>query len=228
MLNISKLTQHFLTTESLELRIRLLSLLKTSFPALARHEDSFLPLINTLWPVLVPRLHDTEAFVVSGALDAIALLCVHAKSFMASRIKEIWPSIQSLHRKYVNHAGAHSAGSNPEKAQHPGRAMLTIRGGPRENMDVLRPSRGNSTIIWPSLAGLLVAIANNVNVDDGRMDEILTMLVFAAKSQPEILESLSRRNADAVWLMQYRLRGKRDEGLAKPISRRGWRFAEAW
>jgi hypothetical protein len=227
LLNISKLTQHFLTTESLELRIRLLSLLKTSFPALARHEDSFLPLINTLWPVLVPRLHDPEAFVVSGALDAIALLCVHAKGFMTSRIKEIWPGIQSLYRRYANHSGAHSADSNPKNAQHPGRAMLTIRGGPREHMDVLRPSRGNAAIVWPSLARLLVAIANNVNVDDGRMDEILAMLAFAAKSQPDVLEALNRRNADAVWLMQHRLQRK-NEGLAKPISRRGWRFAEAW
>jgi hypothetical protein len=225
LLNISKLTQHFLTTESLELRIRLLSLLKTSFPALARHEDSFLPLINTLWPVLVPRLHDPEAFVVCGALDAIALLCVHAKGFMTGRVNEIWPSIRSLQRRC---AGGLSADS-PKRAQHhPGRAMLTIRGGPRENAEVLRPGRGNSAVVWPSLAGLLVAIANNVDVDDGRVDELLAMLVFGAKPQPDVLAALNRRNADAVWLMQHRLRSRSgDDGLRKPISRRGWRFAEA-
>jgi hypothetical protein len=224
LLNISKLTQHFLTADSLELRIRLLSLLKTAFPALARHEGSFLPLINTLWPVLVPRLHDSEAFVVSGALDVIALLCVHAKSFMTSRINELWPSIRSLYQKHAKHP---ASASTPKQAQHPGRAMLTI-GGPRENTEIQRPSRGNSAIVWPCLAGLLVAITNSVNVDEGRMDEVLAMLVPAAKSQPEILEALNRRNADAVWLAQHRLQKAIGEGPARPISRRGWRFAEPW
>ena len=74
LLNISKLTQHYLTHSSSELRTSLLDLLSSSFPALARHENSFLPLIHTLWPVLIARLEDGEAYVVGGSLRVIGLM----------------------------------------------------------------------------------------------------------------------------------------------------------
>jgi TELO2-interacting protein 1 len=240
LLNISKLTQHFLTTESLELRIRLLSLLKRAFPTLAKHEDSFLPLINTLWPVLLPRLNDSEAFVVSGALDVIALLCIHAKSFMTSRINDAWPEIRSLYQRCVKHLRDPYTVSTVEvnKVHHSSLTMTSIKHGPSDGkLDIFRPSsqsKGFAAIIWPSLVGLLIAITKSVNIAESTMDEILTMLLPAAKSQPEVLQALNGRNSDAVWLALHRLRKNLSDGSgltnsspAEPISRRDWHFADA-
>ena len=74
LLNISKLTQHYLTSSSPELRTSLMDLLESAFPPLARHEDSFLPLVHSLWPVLVRRLDDGEAYVVAGGLRTVGLM----------------------------------------------------------------------------------------------------------------------------------------------------------
>ncbi|KAH6842161.1 armadillo-type protein [Alternaria rosae] len=90
LLKISELTQHYLTTMSPNLRNSLLSLLRTTIPAIAGHENSLLPLINTLWPALLPRLQDSEAYVVSNALDIVALMCEHGKDFMRIRIDNAW------------------------------------------------------------------------------------------------------------------------------------------
>lgn len=51
-----------------------MDLLESAFPPLARHEDSFLPLVHSLWPVLVRRLDDGEAYVVAGGLRTVGLM----------------------------------------------------------------------------------------------------------------------------------------------------------
>ncbi|KAF2650102.1 HEAT repeat protein-like protein [Lophiostoma macrostomum CBS 122681] len=99
LLKISELTQHYLTSSSPNLRTLLLSLLNTTIPALSLHENSFLPLINTLWPVLVPRLEDPEAYIVSNTLDIVALMCTHAGGFMKSRIEAIWGVLVALNKR---------------------------------------------------------------------------------------------------------------------------------
>ncbi|KAI7342729.1 hypothetical protein KC336_g23153, partial [Hortaea werneckii] len=56
LLKITELTQHFLPAASPSLRTSLLSLIRTSVPPISKHENSFLPLINTLWPEIVSRM----------------------------------------------------------------------------------------------------------------------------------------------------------------------------
>ncbi|KNG48244.1 heat repeat-containing protein [Stemphylium lycopersici] len=99
LLKISELTQHYLTTNSPTLRNSLLSLLQTTIPALAKHENSFLPLINTLWPVLLPRLQDPEAYIVSNALEIVALMCMHAGEFMRTRIEDAWDVFRRVYKR---------------------------------------------------------------------------------------------------------------------------------
>ncbi|KAL1623206.1 hypothetical protein SLS54_004693 [Diplodia seriata] len=106
LLQISQLTQHYLTAPSPTLRTSLLDLLRTTFPALARHENSFLPLINTLWPVLVPRLADSEAYVVAGTLDVMAEMCGLAGDFMRGRVEGAWPTLVKLYRDGGNSASS--------------------------------------------------------------------------------------------------------------------------
>ncbi|KAI6891854.1 ARM repeat-containing protein, partial [Hortaea werneckii] len=99
LLKITELTQHFLPAASPSLRTSLLSLIRTAVPPISKHENSFLPLINTLWPEIVSRLDDGEPQVQAGALDIIGVLCEHAGDFMRTRIIELWPGLAEVYRR---------------------------------------------------------------------------------------------------------------------------------
>ncbi|TID15202.1 HEAT repeat protein-like protein [Venturia nashicola] len=205
LLNISRLTQHYLTSSSAELRTSLLSLLNTTFPALAKHENSFLPLINSLWPVLLPRLDDSEAYVVSGTLDVLNAMCVNAGDFMSGRIDEAWSHIKRLHRLKTGKASKRVAEGVPIDSTGTmisnivcvsGREVVTT--GQQHYIDA--PSR----IIWESLVRLLSTIVRYVAVSDNIFDDILYIVSPILESQPEIREAMSTRNHDAVWLALWR------------------------
>lgn len=206
LLSVSRLTQHYLTSSSAELRTSLLSLLNTTFPALAKHENSFLPLINTLWPVLLPRLDDSEAYVVAGTLDVLNAMCVHAGDFMSGRIDEAWLHIKSIHRLKTGKASKRVAGSVPigssgtmvsNIVHAPGRDMATTTG---QYHYIDAPSR----IIWESLVRLLSTLVRYVAVSDNIFDDILDMLSPILAIQPDVREAMEARNPDAVWLALWR------------------------
>ncbi|EPE04888.1 heat repeat protein [Ophiostoma piceae UAMH 11346] len=88
---ITTLTQHYLTSPTASLRKSLLDLLATVAPALGgTDENAFLPLVNTIWPVVVPRLYDGEPYVVVAACHALGALCSSAGDFLSTRIKDEW------------------------------------------------------------------------------------------------------------------------------------------
>ncbi|RWA13853.1 hypothetical protein EKO27_g1231 [Xylaria grammica] len=90
LLRITSLTQHYLTSPAPTLRKSLLTLLATVCPVLAPDEDEFLPLVNSVWPVLIERLYDPEAFVVTAASEALCALCATAGDFLNTRFKTEW------------------------------------------------------------------------------------------------------------------------------------------
>jgi hypothetical protein len=232
LLRISSLTQHYLTTTSPHLRTSLLSLLRTTIPALARHETSFLPLINTLWPVLLPRLQDPEAYVVSNALDVLALMCEHAGDFMRTRIDDAWDIFGKLHRRTkVRRGPAQPSLSSPLKIASMDSDMdalsLTTTPAPfRPELYVDAPTR----MIWNSLVDLLCAIAGHVTVKDERLDELFDILEPVLERE-DVRRALEVCNADMVWLRMYKKErvagnGKGNEvALDKmPIGRKEWEF----
>ncbi|KAI0976172.1 armadillo-type protein [Xylaria arbuscula] len=87
---ITNLTQHYLTSPTPTLRKSLLNLLAIVCPALAADEDGFLPLVNAVWPVLIERLYDPEAFVSIAACEALCALCAAAGDFLSTRFKTEW------------------------------------------------------------------------------------------------------------------------------------------
>lgn len=87
---ITDLTQHYLTSPTPALRKSLLDLLAIVCPALSPEEDTFLPLVNAIWPVLLARLYDSEPFVVTAACRALAALFASAGDFLSSRVKTEW------------------------------------------------------------------------------------------------------------------------------------------
>ncbi|KAG6003935.1 hypothetical protein E4U43_000823, partial [Claviceps pusilla] len=88
---ITLLTQHYLTSPTPRLRRSLLELLSNASFILAGDEDSFLPVVNAIWPVVIERLRDPEAFISIEACHALTSLCEAAGDFLSSRFRTEWP-----------------------------------------------------------------------------------------------------------------------------------------
>ncbi|EUC48004.1 hypothetical protein COCMIDRAFT_88628 [Bipolaris oryzae ATCC 44560] len=221
LLKISELTQHYLTTTSPSLRNSLLSLLQTTMPALAKHENSFLPLINTLWPVLLPRLQDPEAYIVSSTLDTIALICEHAGNFMRTRVDDAWHLIQKVHKRTNTQSGINKSTIKSTQAVRAGRIetdMMSLSISANPTTELSRPEVYidiPSRMIWNSLVKLLCTIAEHVTVRAERFEEILDMLDPVLESK-NVRQALACSNADAVWLRLYK-KSRRDESGKQSI-----------
>ena len=202
LLKISQLTQHYLPSASSQFRASLLSLLDVAIPAIASHENSFLPLINTLWPVLVSRLDDPEAHVVASTLNTIGLLCKHAGQFMKGRIEDVWPSIMDLYDHHVlkqitdatsgKHAKAHQGAKD-------GRDLVLRDLGLQRHSTAAYVDVPTRTI-RKALAEASVMFASYVPVSEETFDDILHMLGPLLEEQEDIRRLVDRRNPDAVWL----------------------------
>ncbi|KAF2751453.1 ARM repeat-containing protein [Sporormia fimetaria CBS 119925] len=210
LLKISELTQHHLTSSSPALRTSLLSLLNTTIPALAKHENSFLPLINTLWPVLLPRLHDPEAYVVSNALDIMSMICLHAGDFMKSRTEGMWGQLKRLHAQSTQaHTTRPKSQRNDFTLRPSQRQDLVVRGPTHADsrLDTYQPEKYVDTptrMIRESLIRLLSTVAKHVEIRDELFDEMLDMLTPFLE-RDDVRRALESRNPDAVWLRLFRL-----------------------
>jgi len=207
ILKISSLTQHYLTSSSPSLRASLLMLLQTTIPALAKHEDSFLPLINTLWPVLLPRINDPEAYIVSNTLDVMASICTHAGNFMKSRIEGAWGDLTALHQRIVkqtdNRPMSGKLKSTNLNIGYKGNSVMSSTidsdiNTYRPDLYVGVPVR----MISESLAQLLSTVAKHVAIREEYFDDVLD-IVDTALEQGDIRKALEVRNADAVWLRLF-------------------------
>ena len=242
LLKISELTQHYLTTTSPSLRNSLLSLLRTAIPALAKHENSFLPLINTLWPVLLPRLRDPEAYVVSNALDILGLICEHAGDFMRTRIEGSWHLIKKVYQRTKQHDSRSKVSSTTRFSSalkitgiESGMKGLSVYS--QTTMDHERPELyvdAPTRMIWNSLVGLLCCVAKYVTLRDERFEDIMGML-DPVLGRSDVHDALECANADAVWLRLYKKsqrQGSDDVGLKKaqtsigrlPVGKAHWQF----
>ena len=217
---ITNLTQHYLTSPSPGLRKALLDLLSIVCPALSPDEEAFLPLVNSVWPVLVERLYDPEVYVVVSACRALSMLCQSAGDFLSTRIKtEWWDSLG----KWCARAKAEATQpKNKPKATSKAKSatkgdrdvILPIR--PGKNMDVALPSTalGTSSNVglgrfsqaaqtWEAAQGLMISIASFVRIDDAIFDQILDLLADTLTSNDEARSALEALDADAVWLRMY-------------------------
>ncbi|KAF9637547.1 Armadillo-like helical [Lasiodiplodia theobromae] len=225
LLQISQLTQHYLTASSPTLRTSLLDLLRTTFPALACHENSFLPLINTLWPVLVPRLEDTEAYVVSGAVDVMAEMCRLAGDFMRGRIEGAWPTLIALYRNGGNSSNSVKNSASSFRQGGTGSSSLLLepsgnaagRGTSSGTAAELQPyyTTAPTRIIRAALVELFTAIVQTVQIGDEAFEEVLELLVPVLVEKEEVRRVFEGRNGDAVWLAVLRLEAGRKDGRAR-------------
>lgn len=223
---VANLTQYYLTSPTPKLRRSLLQLLKSATSVLAADEDSFLPLINAIWPVVISRLQDPEPYIVVEACSTLAGLCEAAGDFLASRFKTEWhDGLLDFCRK-AKRAAAASAAGRPAP-QYSRRSF-----GPRSSTNIVVPLRVESGLevrtttlsrqeeqsstaglgqhasparIWAAVVSLLTALVANVRIDDGIFDDVLELLVDVLDRKPDAKEALEVINADAVWLALYEL-----------------------
>ncbi|KAI0010297.1 ARM repeat-containing protein [Xylariaceae sp. FL0662B] len=226
---ITDLTQHYLTAPTPTLRKSLLELLAIACPALAPDEDAFLPLVNSVWPVLVERLYDPETFVVVSACKALAALCQSAGDFLSTRIKTEWWDNLGLWCRKVK---AEATQSSKPKAK----ARARDNYGDRQDRGLLIPIRSRDGLegkeagraveavsstglgrftqaaqVWEAVQELLVAIVSFVQIDDDIFDQILVLLGDTLPKNSKARDALEAVDPDAVWLLMYQ------RGMVQPM-----------
>ncbi|KAI7222821.1 ARM repeat-containing protein [Hortaea werneckii] len=220
LLKITELTQHFLPAASPSLRTSLLSLIRTAVPPISKHENSFLPLINTLWPEIVSRLDDGEPQVQASALDIIGVLCEHAGDFMRTRIIELWPGLAEVYRRTARDIVSNSGSGkvdDPKKRSigrqttsvtawksHTSafdRALRTMYDSPTHYIDT------STRLVWDAFVEALTTVIKHVPLSPELFDDALEMLAPVLDSGPDVRKALEAENADAVWLLLMK-RGK--------------------
>ncbi|KAM0168895.1 hypothetical protein ACHAPF_010506 [Botrytis cinerea] len=175
--SIIRLCQHYLTNPSPTLRTRLLGLIRTSSVALQSDEESFLPLVNDIWPVVIDRLYDKESHVAIAAADSIAAICRSAGNFLNTRIAVQWPRLIMLARQIRANVMAEKTGF----------------GG--------RGTYSQAAQMWESLVKLLMAIVECTGVNDDAFDDVLDLLARIIPDRRDVRDVLSSVNSDAVWLV---------------------------
>lgn len=201
--SIATLTQHHLPTSSPSLRLLLLNLLPRAFFLLSPYTDHFLPIINLLWPVLIARLYDPEAYITTAAAHALAALCKAAGEFLASRFRDEWERIGALYARCRREAAVER------------RRMGRVGG-------VLGRREG-------AVGGLVLGAVEWVGAE-GEMEEGLWEMVEGVVGEGggregrsglrdgrrrEVLEGL---NADMLWVVEERERVRRGgRALEKPV-----------
>lgn len=242
LLKITTLTQHYLTSTSPSLRTSLLSLIRTTMPALARHQNSFLPLINTLWPEVTSRLFDSEPHVVAGALGIIAAMCEFGGEFMRSRIHDLWPEVMNLHRRIGRGTGSDASSERGRGLKYgqqsigKGKEIATGVSGtgtpPPSSLALGHATVGrggggyvdvSDRAVNQALHHLIKAIVKHVGIDAESFDQVLEILRPLNKLDEDIRSVLEGYNADAVWLAGYREGSCRVERMEVAGSG-AWRF----
>ncbi|EGX89109.1 HEAT repeat protein [Cordyceps militaris CM01] len=217
---VASLTQHYLTSPTPRLRRSLLALLTSATRVLAADEDAFLPLVNTLWPVVIGRLRDPEPYVVVEACAALAGLCAAAGDFLASRFQTAWHDDLREFCRAAKRAAAAAAGGRIQGPASSVDVMVPLRG--EHGLDVVRAGtlrrkeeklsaasgsglgqHASPARIWAAVVALLTAVVAHVRIEDGMFDDVLELLVDVLDKRPEVREALEVINADAVWLALY-------------------------
>jgi len=231
LFRITELAQHYLPSASPSLRRSLLSLIHTTTSSIARHEDSFLPLINTLWPEVVARLDDEEAHIIAAALGVICVFCENAKDFMRTRIVEVWPHLREIHASLKKPSGGsmQHVSRDAKLMQQPDVTASIMNVSARSNGTSARDARWSegdtsTALLQNSLVECVVAIVRFVQISPELLDQALEILEPAI-DQDVVQYAFSDEAPDALWLLQMRSgRIPKPDPPIVPLNSR-WHFA---
>ncbi|EXJ93041.1 hypothetical protein A1O3_01597 [Capronia epimyces CBS 606.96] len=230
LLSIAQSAVPHVSSPSPQVRLTLLQLLEEVCPLLARHEDSFLPLVNSVWPAIVPRLlgknedtsHDMP-YTVQAAADTISVMCRAAGSFMSSRVEDIFSEVEALFNRVYSAATSSRTPQQRPTSAKPGVKAMDLAGssdGPniqlqrdQERDSRLALSHHRSTVmtsngrILESLVALLTSILRHVRTSEDNVDRIFEMLapLMHMPGKEGLREALKDYNEDAIWLIEQRV-----------------------
>ncbi len=222
---VTELTQHFLPSASPSLRMSLLSLIKTAVPAIARHENSFLPLINTLWPEIVSRMDDEQPYVVSSAVELVGTLCEWAGDFMRSRIIQLWPRIvafQHFDPVSTTITADILTDWSGSAVQRTGQGVLDV--GRITDSPGLN-ARSSESMIKEALIGTITKIVEHVQLPPEFVDDAFDLL-RGHLGAPEVHRGLQNANCDALWLLECKCNSSSHEGMRPCPTHPLWQYAE--
>lgn len=100
LLSIAVQTQNHLTSPSTPLILSILSLLSYAFPPLTPYQDKLLPLLATLFPLLLSCLHSPLPQVCIAASNALTAACEAGGDFLASKIQDEWDIITKTCKRW--------------------------------------------------------------------------------------------------------------------------------
>ncbi|BGO97037.1 hypothetical protein RTG_00266 [Rhodotorula toruloides ATCC 204091] len=187
---------YFLSHQSPFLRARVLSLVASAVPLLARpaleatttagtRASDLLPVIHRAWPFILNRLADPELFVVVEAAALVESLASHVGEFMARRIlDDVWPRFRILLTKQELE-DRKSAIANSTRYSSSHRLYRSIL---RTLLQVARDVPLKEDVLWEQ--AVLARRFLSVKVDP-------KLQVCAS----ELYKALGLINPDAIWLV---------------------------
>jgi hypothetical protein len=220
LLNIAQSTVPHMSSPSSKVRLTLLELLQEICPLLGRDENSFQPLVNSVWPAIVSRLltkmEDVPPEVpynIQAAAEAMSVICRAAGDFMASRIEDIFLDLEALFKKICSAALPSMKPKISSTSGDMPPATLVASHSHRTVPDQLQQTsvtshkglaRTSAAQILNALIGLFVSILQTVRISEDNADRIFDMLgpLMGFSGMGAVRGALNEYNPDAVWLLE--------------------------
>ncbi|KIX03754.1 uncharacterized protein Z518_07307 [Rhinocladiella mackenziei CBS 650.93] len=215
LLNIAESAVPHMSSPSPKVRLILLELLQKICPVLAQDENSFLPLVNSVWPALVPRLLGKRddgstdmPYTVQAAAETMSILCWAAGDFMTSRVENLFPDLEAMFKRYYLAIAQSRKQSLPSRMLNGTSTSLgylthqQIIQEPPEVGGGSRVMRNSDTQILESLIALLITIVESVRISEDNADKVFDMLdpIMHMPGQERVKMALQKYNEDAAWL----------------------------
>ncbi|GAA5873548.1 hypothetical protein JCM1840_005958 [Sporobolomyces johnsonii] len=190
---------YFLSHSSPFLRARVLSLIASAVPLLARpsldadpsnnRSADLLPVIHRAWPYILNRFSDPEPYVVVEAAGLIEALASHVGEFMSRRIlDDVWPRFRTLLGKQEIEDRKSTAVAGPTTTRY-SKSHRLYRAILGTMLHVARDVPLKEAVVWDQAVRLRRFLA---------VDTVDPELQARAR---ELYEALGEVNPDAVWLV---------------------------
>lgn len=220
LIRIAESTVPHMSSPSPKVRLTILDILRTICPILSVDENSFLPLVNNIWPAIESRLLEQKRedsrelpYNIQAAIDTIGVVCENAGHFMSSRVEEIFSDLESLFASSWTALKLRKGSHKPTNSRphdgvvgggKGGLALVSVPTFPGDNGTPITspPTRTSDGQILEALVKLLVTILSHVRLSEDNADKILEMLaqVMATDRSRMVRSALAKYNDDFVWL----------------------------
>lgn len=181
---VMRQAQFYLTYDAGDIRHALMQIVNQGFRALQHDENTLLPVINDLWPVLILRLYDSESYVAIETLAVLTTILKSAGDFLSSRIEDEWPRLRAflLQHRLVARTSA--------QRQPSGDSLV----------------RRQSTQVWKASMEFMETLLSAVRIGADMEDDILEIFGGEVQLTPGLTSSLETMNGDALWLTRQAAR----------------------